>query len=204
MRTIVEKGVEDLRLATAEMVKAAREMLEFVVRALEGQAGADPSRVKEMDVRLNQYELKLDHMCEVLLALKEPYATDFRTIFSTIKVTRDLERIGDESKFVARWIPELKMPAPSGLIALAERTRDAFASATEALRETEVSKAERVIEKGERLLAMEDDLLAGADDVALAAIAHGLGRIAARATNIAEQTIYLVKAKDVRHEHDGA
>lgn len=200
--TIVEKGIGGLREALAEMVAATREMLDVAVRALDGEDGASPETVQAMDVRLNQYELKLDHMCQTLLILREPYAVDFRYIFCTIKVTRDLERMGDEVKFASRWISGIGRNAPEDLRALGHRARDLFRSATNALLSCSAEGAREVLAEDPASSALEEKVLRETNDVGVAAVAHALGRIAARSTNIAENVIYVVEARDVRHPDD--
>ena len=201
MNTGIQKGIEGLRKALAEMASAAGSMLDRAILALvEGDATVHEA-VRDMDLRLNEYELQLDRTCELLLVLREPFAVDFRFVFCTIKVTRDLERIGDEVKFAARWIGDLHGDAPSDLVHLARRARERYEAATTALIACDVAAARRLIDEDQEAADLEERILANTTRVDVAAIAHAFGRIAARTTNIAENTVYAVSATDLRHGH---
>ena len=204
MNPIVEQGIDGLREALAEMVQATRAMIDRAVAAIEGDRDGVQPDVHAMDERLNQYELKLDHMCEVLLLLREPYAVDFRYIFTTIKVTRDLERIGDEVKVIARWVRKLDGAASEPIREMAHAAKRAVERATDSLLNRDVQGAERVLAGDEKINALEVSVLTTTESVPEAFIAHAWERIGDRATNIAEGVIYVVRAQDVRHQKGGA
>ena len=197
--TQVELKIAELKEALGEMAAAAQDMVDLALRVvMEGDQEA-AEQVRKADKELNRRDLDLDHRCENLLALQAPYAVDFRFVFSTIKTTRDLERIGDESKLVARWAKRLEGQASEALRELANATRDELADAVVALRTNDVKRAQAVLEADSAIDDMEHLILKRTESIPEAFVAYALERIGDRAKNIAENVIYVVSAVDVRH-----
>ncbi len=198
----VEKQIQELRQALAAMGDHARGMLDLGIRVLEKRDAALAAEARRADLDLNRFETEVDHMCERRLVLHEPYATDFRFIFAAIKNTRDLERIGDEVKIIARWGPKLAAPPSVELMDMARRARDAVAKAIQALVAQDVGAAERILAEDARIDELETFILEKTESIPEAFIAHALERVGDRATNIAENIIYAVRGADVRHRKD--
>ena len=201
--TQVDKQIEKLRQALAAMGDNARGMLDLGLRVLETRDPELAADVVRADRELNRFETELDHMCEQRLVLQEPFASDFRLIFSAIKTTRDLERIGDEVKVIARWGPRLAAPPSVELLAMARSSRDAVAAAVRAMVAMDVREAEKILVDDTRIDEFETLILSTTESIPEAFIAHALERVGDRATNIAENIIYAVRGKDVRHRKDG-
>ena len=197
--TQMDIQIGKLKQTLAAMGDQARSMLDLGVRVLETRDAQVAKEALAADLELNRFETQLDHMCERRLALHEPFATDFRYIFSAIKTTRDLERIGDEVKIVARWGPRLPGPASETLMRMAIQARAAVASVVEALVALDDQMAERIIADDASIDRLELEIVHDTDSVAEAFIAHALERVGDRAKNIAENIIYAVRGTDVRH-----
>ena len=64
-------------------------------------------QVREVESRLNQFEVELDDQCVSIIAKRQPTAGDLRTVVSVMKVITDLERIGDEADRIAKMAIDL-------------------------------------------------------------------------------------------------
>ena len=200
--TQMDTQIGKLKQVLAAMGDQARSMVDLGISVLETRDAAVAEQVIASDLELNRFETQLDHMCERRLALQEPFATDFRFIFSAIKTTRDLERIGDEVKIVARWGPKLPGPASDALVSMAKQARAAVAGVVQAMVALDAEAAEQIIQDDAAIDRLELEIIQGTESVPEAFIAHALERVGDRAKNIAENIIYAVRGKDVRHLDD--
>lgn len=76
-----------------------------IADAIEAMSNGDlelMNKVEEEDRRVNAFDVSIDEMCQHIIALRQPAATDLRMVMTVIKTTTDLERIGDEAKKIAR------------------------------------------------------------------------------------------------------
>lgn len=157
--------------------------------------------VRDLDHEIDDMEVRLDRACLELLALQEPYAFDFRFVFSVVKMIKDFERVGDESKTVAKWAPKLPAAPDQNMQELANRAGEALATAVQALVDEDRALAEKVMQIEFTVDEIEDRIIENAGSLAEAFIAKALERVGDLATNVAEDVIFMVSAKDVRHGH---
>jgi phosphate transport system protein len=168
------------------------------------------------DESINTLQIEIDDRCFKLLALRQPMATDLRLIMSTTRITSDLERVGDlavnVAEAAARYIqyppvkPLIDLPRMSELAQ--QMLRDALSSFVSG----EVTLASDVLKRDDTLddlkrqvfqdlltyMLNNPDLVAPALDLVL--ISRHLERVGDHATNIAEDIIFLVEGRDVRHQ----
>jgi phosphate transport system protein len=195
----VQKEIELLKKEISEMASIAETILDRAISAAETRDEKIILEVIEMDRRLDNCEIRMDAHCAEVLALKDPYALDFRFVFSVIKTTRDLERVGDECKTIAKWSRRLTGDTDPKLIELGRLAREAFHTSVEALIGLDTELAEKVMKIEERVDAIEDQIIESSPDLPRAFIARAFERVSDMATNIAENVIFSVQAKDVRH-----
>jgi phosphate transport system protein len=174
-------------------------------------------KVFEGDLQVNQLEVDLDELCRQVIARRQPIAVDLRLLTTVMKLTTDLERIGDEASKIARLADKmiaegvdssvkslLLLETAEKVIGMLRESLDAYArldthtAGQVMVKDGEVDAAVklmtmRMVEKMER---QEQPVLMG---VRLILMAKALERIGDHATNIAEDVIYMVKGKDVRH-----
>jgi phosphate transport system protein len=193
--------INQLRSEVALMARKAQEIYERSIQCLISRDEKLVSEIRAADRELDHLELNLDQRCMELLLLKEPYALDFRFIFSAVKVTRELERVGDQSKTVAKWSLKLKGGPGPEMMELVARTREALDTAVQALIEGDADLANRVMQIEFLVDELEDRIIESDPGIAEAFIAKALERIGDLATNIAENVIFTVNAKDIRHGH---
>jgi phosphate transport system protein len=167
------------------------------------------------EARINRLEIEIDELAIRLLALQQPIAGDLRFIAAAIKINTDLERMGDLAVNIAQRTvaliekPTAKISADIHQMAvfteeMVRKCLDAFVRRDQELAREVLLSDDRVDQLRtsiyrESIEFMRQDSGAIAEGVDLILIARHLERIADHATNIAEDTLYLVKGVDVRH-----
>jgi phosphate transport system protein len=167
------------------------------------------------DVQVDQDEIAIDELAFLILARRQPVASDLRFLMLAMKIVTDLERIGDLAVNIAKRERDLRRyaraPAQDRIEPLAQRVLAALQMALDAFVHADATLAEKVIAGDRDIDALNmhviADVLSGgaesAQDVgrslALSSVSRYLERIGDHATNIAEMVIYFVRGRDVRH-----
>jgi phosphate transport system protein len=210
--------IERLKQRLLLMGGLAEERVSLAMRAL-GDRDAEAIRnIIEGDEPVNQMHLEIDDRCFKLLSQHRASAVDLRTIVAAMKINSDLERVGDLAVNIGeaseRYIshppvkPLIDLPR-MGVLAqgMLWEALDAFVSGN-------IIAARSVLEKDDVLDQLKDRIvreLLGAmlreahtiePAIDLILIARHLERIGDHATNIAEDIIFIVEARDVRHHAD--
>lgn len=170
------------------------------------------------DQKVDDMEMKIDEICLKLLALHQPTAVDLRFITTTMKINTDLERMGDQAVNIAQSAqhvnkePQLKPYVD--LPKMAETVQKMVRDALDALVNRNAPLAQTVLQRDdtvdtlyhkifEELLGlMKQNPQQVAPALHLLLVARNLERIGDHATNIAEDVVYLVQGKDIRHHHE--
>lgn len=198
---LLTSEINQLRSEVALMARKAQDIYDQSVQCLTAGDENAVARIRAADAELDSMELSLDQRCMELLLLREPYAIDFRFVFSAIKITRELERVGDQAKTVAKWSLKLKGAPGPDMMQLAAKAREALETSIQALVEGDAQLAARVMQIEFQVDEIEDRIIESAPGIAEAFIAKALERIGDLATNIAENVIFTVDATDIRHGH---
>jgi phosphate transport system protein len=190
-----------------------KEMVHIMCRKTEGIFNAsievlkkkDPrflNEVLNMDMDLNRMEVEVDNTCLNILALKDPYAVDFRYIVCVMKSTRDLERVGDESKTIAKWSikSDLDYDNNQDLKELVQLSQKSLQNAINALLYENIEYAKNSLKLEVNIDEYEEKILDKDPILASGLIIRALERIGDLSTNIAENVIYYLEAKDIRHQ----
>ena len=205
-------ALKDKLLTMASYAEAA---VNQAIKALVDRDDALAQRVKDGDTTLDQYEIELDDICINLLALKTPMASDLRLITVAMKFTQNLERVGDEATKMAKRVLDLnREPALKPLVdiprmaALAtdmlKNALDAFVRGDAVLaraiipRDAEVDALNKQLHR-ELISYMIEDQQNITRCLHLMVISKSLERVADHAKNLAEEIIYLLEGRDVRH-----
>jgi len=185
------------------------------VKALVNRDDDLARKVKEDDNLLDQLEIDMDEMGIALIALKAPLASDLRLITVAMKISADLERVGDEATTIARRAlelsqePQLKpyvdIPRMAELgLSMLKDGLDAFVNGTVAQalavipRDKEVDAINKQLHR-ELVSYMIERPPTITRCLNLMVISKSLERIADHATNIAEEVVYLYEGRDIRH-----
>ncbi len=172
-------------------------------------------KVATGDAAVNELELEVDDLCIKFLALQNPVASDLRLVRSMIKVNTDLERVGDQAVNIAQGVIHLlAWPLLRPAFDVARLGEIAVAMLDDSLKsfvEQDVSLAQAVLRRDDEADSLRDGLFRVLlthmmSDPAVIERALGLilvsrclERIADHATNIAEEVIFVVEGRVVRH-----
>jgi phosphate transport system protein len=209
------KGLEELKERLLVMGGVAEARLRAVVQALldrNPDTLADPA---PSDSEIDVLKIELDKQCFTLLALFQPVATDLRTVVSALKITTDLENIGHLAVSIAGVVRRyLLYPPVKPLIDLPRMGDLALKMLREALDafvKRDVTLAQHVLRQDDALDALKDQIFREVltymlgdartiePGIDLILLSRHLERVGDHATNIAEDVIFIVEARDVRH-----
>ncbi len=169
------------------------------------------------DHLVNGYEVKIDHECAKILAIRQPTAGDLRLVVAVIKTITDMERIGDQATRIAHFALDNSLNhAPQSdfylkLNHLFERVSSGLDEALESFARLDAEQALEVVkldisvdDEYEALMRqlstyMMEDPRTITQVLNVMWIARALERIGDHSKNIGEYVIYLIKGKDVRH-----
>jgi len=210
--------LDQLKARLLEMGGLAEERVRESVESLVSRDPALVERVLAGDAAINQLQIEIDDRCFKLLALHQPMAVDLRVIVAALKIINDLERVGDLAVNIAEAVRRsLEHPPVKELIDIPKMTdlaQEMLRDALDAFVRRDMSLAQTVLTRDDTLDALKTkvfrDLLTHMvrdhttiePSLDLILISRHLERIGDHATNIAEDVIFMVSAKDVRHHQE--
>jgi phosphate transport system protein len=210
-----DEELKDLKEKLLEMASRAEEQIGRAVLSLKDRRQPLACEVLDKEADINRLDIEIDDMAMRLLALRQPMAADLRFITSAMKISSDLERIGDLAVNIAeRTLELLKYPQLKPLIdipRMAEMTQAMVRDALNAFVSGDADLARNVCERDdlvdqmnhqifrELLTYMMEDPETITRAVDLILVGRHLERIADHATNIGEDVIYMVKGKTIKH-----
>jgi phosphate transport system protein len=213
-----QEELELLKARLLEMGGLAEDRLRLVVRGLVDRDLACVERVIVGDAAINQLHIEVDDRCFKLLALHQPMAVDLRAIVAAVKINTDLERVGDLAVNIGEAATRyLQHPPVKELIdipRMASLAQEMLRDALDAYVRRDVQLARAVLDRDDGLdllktqvfrellthMLRDPETIEPSLDLIL--ISRHLERIGDHATNVAEDVIFMVSAKDVRHQHD--
>lgn len=211
-----EAELRELKDRLLRMAGLVEEMIANSTRAfIEGDI--ELARTTMMsDGQVNALEVESDELCLLILAKRQPLASDLRMITLAMKMVTDLERIGDLAVNICERVIALGAPPPPAIAQRLEQMsqigQSMIRDAIDGFIKADVQKARSVfsrdqqVDDGYRAIAVELQAEMAREGgfvdrgVHLAAIAKFLERIADHGTNLAELVIFQVEGKDVRHK----
>lgn len=213
-----DEELESLKEKLLEMAAMAEEQIGLAVQGLKERKQELANEVMEKEENINNLEIEIDQMCMKLLALRQPMAADLRFITSAMKISSDLERIGDLACNIAeRTMRLMKYPQLKPLIdiprmaELAQKmvrdsisafiNRDAALARDVCVRDDEVDSLNDQIFR-ELLTFMIADTATITRAVDLILVGRNLERIADHSTNIGEDVFYMVTGKTIKHHFE--
>ncbi len=213
-----QEELELLKTRLLEMGGLAEDRVRMAVRALVVRDLAALETVLVSDEDINRLHIEIDDRCLKLLALHQPMAVDLRAIVSAVKINTDLERVGDLAINIAEAaLRYLQHPPVKELIdipRMATLAHGMLRDALDAFVRRDLVLARQVLDRDDELDALktqvfrsllvhmttDPDTIQPALDLVL--ISRHLERIGDHATNVAEDVIFMVSARDVRHHQD--
>ena len=211
-----DEEVGEVTSLVLEMGGLVQQQVERAVNALSTFDKALAEKVIEDDIQVNTLDVKIDDLCNRIIVMRQPTATDLRLIMAIIKATNDLERIGDEAKRIARQAIDLAKRGAlpdifDSIEQMAERVIEMLNKSLDAFARRDIDEAfaviglDKKVDKNyknlmrQQITYMMEDPRKIHESLDLLWSARALERIGDRSCNICEYVIYLVKGKDVRH-----
>lgn len=202
-----------------QLMQDAALVEEMIGKSVKGLLDNNPALLEEVintyEPRVNDYDREIEKMCVELIAQFEPVARDLRMVIMIIKMNKDLERMADhavnicESGLFLLKHPakishtDLKLMGESAVLMLKDSI-NAFVNENAVLANAVCHRDNVVDDAGDKILKDLTELMRSKKDMIplslqMMRIAHNLERIADLSTNIAEEVIYIVEGRDVKH-----
>ncbi|HMQ68779.1 MAG TPA: phosphate signaling complex protein PhoU [Ignavibacteria bacterium] len=214
----LEEELEQLRKKIIKMGSLVEEQVEFSFRALfEGNLELAET-VKSRDDEVDKYDIKIDKHCQRIFALTQPVANDLRLIMTALMINSDLERMGDIAVNISEraenlvdysdLLKEMRVDEIAVKVQkLIKMSIDSFVNGDAELAknlikaDAEVDKLDSVIFD---LLAykMKDNSELIVPGMHILTLVRNIERLADHATNIAEDVIFMIDAKIIKHSKD--
>ena len=210
----LEKELARLKELLLTMASHAETAVKQAIDALVSRDYDLALRVRANDEVIDRFEVEVDELA-IWLLTKAPLAADLRFIAVTMKISQNLERVGDEASKIANRARDLSQEPPLkfnvAIPHLADLTLHMVKGALDAFVNKDPAAARALIPRDKEIDALNkeiyrqlaDQIAANSDTVTRClntiVVAKSLERIADHAKNVAEEVVYLCEAEDIRH-----
>jgi len=210
-----DRELADLKKQLIHMAAIAETMIERAIRELVDRDEQQARDIPDWEQDVNRMQIEIDEQVLALIATHQPVAGDLRFLLAATKINSELERIGDLAVNITENTPTIiHQPELKPLIdipRMAELAGRMVRDSLHAFVKGDVLMAQAVIATDDRVDGLKNQIMRElltymlADPkaieraLALILIARHLERIADHATNVAEDVIYVVQGRDVRH-----
>lgn len=216
MKRQVEEEINQLKAKLLHMGSLAEEMIHLSMKCFVDRDPSFGTQIFKNEEEVNQLQIEADDICSKILALHQPEASDLRTIIAAMKINAELERVADQAVNITQTctlhlFKEMPVKTLMEIPRMATIAQEMIKDSLDAFSRSDVELAQAVLKKDEE----EDTLKANALNeiigmirkhpsqtkqfVDLILISRNLEKIGDHATNIAEDVIYMVLGKDIRH-----
>jgi phosphate transport system protein len=210
-----EEELRGLRAGLIKMGGLVESQITEAVEALVERDSVHARTVIERDAEVNRMDIENDGRCINLLALHQPAASDLRFITTGLKITTDLERIGDNAVNICERALELneepQLKPYIDIPRMASIAQSMVKDSLDAFMRNDTALAEQVIARDDEVdllnyqiyrellsfMAEDPHTIGGATRVLF--VSKYLERIGDHATNIAEMVVYMVEGKNIKH-----
>ncbi|MDB3966315.1 phosphate signaling complex protein PhoU [Porticoccaceae bacterium] len=212
-----DEELEEIRTRLMEMGGKVEQQLQNAVTAVTDADSKLAEEVISGDQSIDNMEVDIDEACILIIARRQPAASDLRLVMMVTKAVNDLERIGDEAKKIANHA--IILAEQSGSVEGYTEVRHMGASVTRMLSDAldafarfDVDGAMRTLEEDKQIdleyktalrelvTYMMEDPRSISRVINVLWVIRSLERIGDHAKNLCEQIVYVVKGKDIRHQ----
>jgi phosphate transport system protein len=207
-----------LKERVLDMGSRAEKALHKAVDALVRHDGSTIPQVFEIEKDVNDLEVGIEQDVLSLIARRQPVAQDLRFAIMAIKIAGEVERVCDQAvniaQSTARLVAEPPIKRPGITPLMGEKAMKMLRESLDAFVRGDASLARRVLEADDEVDSLRDDVFRTmitymmedpttiSRGISLILIARNLERVADHATNIAEEVIFMVEAREVRSEQE--
>jgi len=215
MSLLLQREVEKLKRNILALSALVEDTVHRVIRALRERDAEAARSVIESDPEIDLREVDIEEECQKVLALHQPVANDLRFIIAILKINEELERIGDATVNIAErvlfLVTQEAVDSPFDYTAMALKAQEMLRKSLDALINLDPVLAYEVIADDDEVDALNRDAYVQIENrirdnpelvssyIHLLGISRHIERIADNASNIAEDIIYLIEGKIVRH-----
>ena len=213
-----DEEIQEIRQRLVRMSSLAESMIASALRMLIERDDRHYREVTEREEQVNSLQIEIDDMAVKITATQQPVGSDVRFLFMAARITSELERIGDQAINICQNAQHLLKAPPLkpfvDIPIMAEIAQRMVRDSLDALIRKDVSIAERVLTEEDKVDAFRDQVFRElltymmADPatipraLSLILISRNLERVGDHATNIAEEVIYWIQGRDIRHHHE--
>jgi phosphate transport system protein len=210
-----DEELNDLKHRLMKMCALAETMIGDAIKALVQRDAAVLPAILQHEAEVNRLQVEIDEACFRMIALRQPTASDLRFILGAAKTNTDLERLADQAVNIANKAERLLQYTPlKQFVIIPQMTEIARGMVRDSLHayvNRQPEKAREVIQRdvqlntlkkainAEMLEFMKSDAATVPYALDIVLVAHNLERIGDHAKNIAENAIFVVEGKDIRH-----
>lgn len=215
MSVHLQREIDKLKKYLMSLCAIVEDQVQIAVRSLLNRDQEMARGVERRDLDIDNREVEVEEECLKVLALHQPVAVDLRFIVSVLKINSDLERIGDLAVNIARkaitFSAQPPMEIPFDIEDMWLKVQAMVKDSIDSLVNMDAALANNVCARDDGIDQMKRDIRLSAEAMirqdpsnvaalsTLVAASRNLERIADHATNIAEDVIYMVEGKIVRH-----
>lgn len=216
MTVHMKREIDKLKQMLISLCEVVEASLQQAVKSIRQRDTKLAKKVIDTDIEIDHMEVDIEEECLKILALYQPVAIDLRFIITALKINNDLERIGDlavnlaeRSMFLAG---QQKVDVPFDFDEMTEKTQSMLRKSLEALVNMDSKMAYEVCAADDEVDDMNRQMFQIVQDtirthpqwmgslIHLLSASRQLERVADHATNIAEDVIYMIEGRIVRHK----
>ena len=212
----LQRDLESLRKDVLHLGSLVQGSTKASIDFLNSKKTQQLDEVAQLERRINELEVDIEEHCLKILALHQPVAIDLRFIVVVMKVNNDLERMGDQAVNIAHRVqaligePDLGLELP--LNQMTDTIQQMVTLSLEALVNQDATIARRVVEMDDEVDDLHSENYAAlrrlvennpqrvGSAMSMATVSSNLERIGDLYTNIAEEVIFMVEGKVIRHQ----
>jgi phosphate transport system protein len=218
MAVHLQKEIEKLKKQIVLLAGTVEKRVADAVKSIDQRDAQLAQQIKDSDQIIDQTEVEVEEECLKTLALYQPVAMDLRFIVAVLKINSDLERIGDEAVNIAgralniNAYPKIEInfdlkTLACKVMAMLKRSLDALVSMDAAMAHQVIDSDDEIDETVRVLFQQVKNEIRRQPEkidyiIEYMRINRHLERIADHATNIAEDIVYMIEGKIVRHNYE--
>ncbi|MBN2400747.1 MAG: phosphate signaling complex protein PhoU [Candidatus Aminicenantes bacterium] len=214
----LQKEIDKLKKQIVLLAGSVEKRVADAVKSIDQRDTELAQQIKDTDQDIDQTEVEVEEECLKILALYQPVAMDLRFIVAVLKINSDLERIGDEAVNIAgrslniNAYPKIEINfdlkgLAKNVMAMLKRSLDALVNMDAVMAHTVIDSDDDIDETVRLLFQQVKNEIRRQPEkidymIEYMRINRHLERIADHATNIAEDIVYMIEGKIVRHNYE--
>lgn len=205
-----------LRRRLIREASRATDLLAQSINILRGSSDEQVSEIREIEREIDQEEVRIEVECFRILALQQPFGSDFRLLTFCLKVNSDIERLADHAASMAKISKKLRdtdLVWPQAMLEMMQRVPVMCEELVRAMIDVDPEAAKEIVARDKAIDKLDKqafreltEIIQGHPDDAseymlMYRISRELERVGDLLGNIAEDIVYLVTGDIVRHDH---